>query len=240
MCYVYQKEYLARAVKGGDLRSSADSAWVRIPQILYFSTLIKLSFLNYMFSCHHLAAIPSLLALFQFPQATFLNRPDWLDASHLLLFFIFLTRSRTTSAGSDLYLLLSLPIHLLRFSFFWKYRLYHQSNGRRIHVHRNLGFHLRFWGLCGGFKWRSKHRKFFRSQVLPRFSLFLFLFWGLIFRVPFWDAIFRILPPSQELLIFLYWLRLPVQSYILVFLQSVIFVDFSTIWCFLLDYRYLK
>ena len=29
-------KYLARAVKGGDLRSSADSAWVRIPQILLF------------------------------------------------------------------------------------------------------------------------------------------------------------------------------------------------------------
>lgn len=32
-------KYRARAVKGGDLRSSACSAWVRIPPILFFSNL---------------------------------------------------------------------------------------------------------------------------------------------------------------------------------------------------------
>ena len=36
-------KYLARAVKGDDLRSPACSAWVRIPQVLYFF-LIKKSF----------------------------------------------------------------------------------------------------------------------------------------------------------------------------------------------------
>ena len=33
-------KYLARAVKGDDLRSPACSAWVRIPQILFFLLII--------------------------------------------------------------------------------------------------------------------------------------------------------------------------------------------------------
>ena len=33
------KEYHARAVKGGDLRSSADGAWVRIPLVLFLFLL---------------------------------------------------------------------------------------------------------------------------------------------------------------------------------------------------------
>ena len=56
-CVTSNKKYLARAVKGGDLRSSADSAWVRIPQILLFNMHnIILSDIYHFFSFNECAA----------------------------------------------------------------------------------------------------------------------------------------------------------------------------------------
>jgi hypothetical protein len=60
------KKYHARAVKGGDLRSSAYSAWVRIPLVLFLTHARNKTFAPFFHSLLH--SPPALIENAEFQQ----------------------------------------------------------------------------------------------------------------------------------------------------------------------------